>query len=82
MNDRLQRLAISLTLGLALVTMGHALDTWEFWCVFVLLIASNYMHYTSGVEIGVAQAVEMWVDMTEQQRKDMIELVKSAREEE
>ena len=82
MNETLQRAAITLTLALALVAMGHAVDSWEFWCVLAMLLCSNWLHYTSGVELGVAQAVEMWVDMTEEQRKDMIELVKSAREEE
>jgi hypothetical protein len=81
MNEHLQRLAIALTLGLALVTMGHNIDSWEFWSVLVLLWASNYLTYRDGVESGVATAVEMWVDMTEEQRKDMIELVIKTRAE-
>jgi len=81
MNETLQRLAIALTLGLALVAMGHNIDTWEFWCVIALLWTSNFIHYRDGVETGVSQAVEMWVDMTEEQRKDMIELVLKVRAE-
>jgi len=81
MNETLQRLAIALTLGLALVAMGHNIDTWEFWCVLALLWTSNFIHYRDGVETGVSQAVEMWVDMTEEQRKDMIELVLKVRAE-
>ena len=81
MNETLQRLAIATTLGLALVAMGHTIDSWEFWCVIGLLWASNFLHYRDGVESGVATAVEMWVDMTEAQRKDMIELVNKARAE-
>jgi hypothetical protein len=61
--------------------MGHNTDTWEFWSVFALLVASNWLMFTSGLEQGVSHAVEMWVDMTEEQRKDMIELVNKAREE-
>lgn len=80
MMDQLQRLAISLTLGLTLVVMGHAPDSWEFWSVLALLLVSNFMHYRDGQEVGVAQAIEMWVDMTEPQRKDMIDLVIKARE--
>jgi len=81
MNETLQRIAITLTLGLALVAMGHTVDSWEFWTVLAMLLVSNYLHYIDGVESGVATAVEMWVDMTEQQRTEMIELVTRARAE-
>jgi hypothetical protein len=81
MNETLQRIAIATTLGLALVAMGHYIDSWEFWSVLVLLWASNFLSYRDGVETGVSQAVEMWVDMTEEQRKDMIELVLKVRAE-
>lgn len=81
MNETLQRAAIALTLGLALVAMGHSIDSWEFWCVLALLWVSNFLSYRDGVESGVSTAVEMWVDMTEEQRKDMIDLVTKARAE-
>jgi hypothetical protein len=81
MNETLQRIAITITLGLALVTMGHTIDSWEFWTVLAMLLVSNWLHYMDGVETGVSNAVEMWVDMTEEQRKDMIELVTRARAE-
>jgi len=82
MNDYLQRIAIAATLGIALVAMGHNIDTWEFWCVIALLWTSNFLHYQDGVETGVSTAMEMWVDMTDEQRKDMIELVLRVRAEE
>jgi len=81
MNETLQRAAIALTLGLALYAMGHNIDSWEFWAVMAMLWTSNYLTYRDGVESGVATAVEMWVDMTEEQRKDMIELVIKTRAE-
>ena len=81
MNETLQRIAITLTLGLALVAIGHTVDSWEFWTVLAMLLVSNYLHYIDGVESGVATAVEMWVDMTEQQRTEMIELVTKVRAE-
>ena len=81
MNDVLQRIAIAVTLGLALVAMGHSADTWEFWAVAAMMLVSNYLHFVDGVETGVSQAVEMWVDMTEEQRKDMIDLVTKVRAE-
>ena len=81
MNDTLQRIAITFTLGLALVTMGHSVDSWEFWAVLSLLLASNFIHYRDGVETGVSTAMEMWVDMTDEQRRDMIDLVLKVRAE-
>ena len=81
MNETLQRIAIALTLGLALVAMGHNIDGWEFWTVLAMLWASNFLAYRDGVETGVSEAVEMWVDMTEQQRTEMIDLVTRARAE-
>jgi len=81
MNEQLQRTAIALTLGLALYAMGHNIDTWEFWAIIAMMLCSNWLHYRDGVETGVSTAMEMWVDMTEQQRKDMIELVQQVRAE-
>ena len=81
MNETLQRVAIAVTLGLALFAMGHPIDTWEFWAVLSLLLVSNFLHYKDGVETGVAQAIEMWVDMTDEQRTEMIELVIKTRAE-
>ena len=81
MNENLQRIAIAATLGLALYAMGHSVDSWEFWSVLALLWTSNFIHYRDGVETGVSQAVEMWVDMTEEQRKEMIDLVIKVRAE-
>jgi len=81
MNEHLQRVAIALTMGLALVTMGHGIDSWEFWAVLSLLLASNWLHYQDGVETGVSTAMEMWVDMTDEQRTEMIDLVTRVRAE-
>jgi len=80
MNENLQRIAIAITLGLALYAMGHNVDTWEFWAIIALLWTSNFLHYQDGVETGVSTAMEMWVDMTEQQRTEMIDLVTRVRE--
>ena len=82
MNENLQRIAIAVTLGIALYAMGHNVDTWEFWAIIALLWTSNWLHYQDGVETGVSTAMEMWVDMTEQQRTEMIELVQQVRAEE
>ncbi|NDH86662.1 hypothetical protein EBY67_06385 [bacterium] len=81
MNENLQRIAIAVTLGIALYAMGHNIDTWEFWAIIALLWTSNFLHYQDGVETGVSTAMEMWVDMTEQQRTEMIDLVTKVRAE-
>jgi hypothetical protein len=80
-TEYLQRIAIAVTLGLALTAMDHGIDTWEFWTVLAMLLVSNWLHFKDGVETGVAQAIEMWVDMTDEQRREMIELVIKTRAE-
>ena len=81
MNENLQRIAIAVTLGIALYAMGHNVDTWEFWAIIALLWTSNFLHYQDGVETGVSTAMEMWVDMTDEQRTEMIDLVTKVRAE-
>ena len=81
MNDTLQRVAIALTLGVALVAMGHNFDTWEFWCILALLWASNHLHYKDGFETGVVHGMEIIADMTEEQRVDLIKTVKAVQAE-
>jgi len=81
MNENLQRIAIAVTLGIALYAMGHNIDTWEFWAIIALLWTSNFLHYQDGVETGVSTAMEMWVDMTDEQRTEMIDLVTKVRAE-
>jgi len=81
MHDNLQRAAIALTLGLALVAMGHSIDSWQFWCVLGLLWASNYMHYRDGFETGVVAGMEIFADMTDEQRVDLIKTVRAVQAE-
>ena len=81
MHDNLQRIAIALALGLALVAMGHALDSWEFWCILGLMWSSNYLHYRDGFETGVVHGMEIIADMTEEQRVDLIKTVKAVQAE-
>lgn len=81
MMDTLQRLALSVTLGLALMVMGHPVDSWEFWCVLALLLASNHVHYRDGFETGVVAGMEIIADMTEEQRVDLIRTVRAVQAE-
>ena len=81
MIDTLQRIAVSLTLGLVLVVMGMGIDTWEFWCIVALLMCSNHIHFQQGVEQGVVSTMDMVADMTEAQRTELLAMVRQVREE-
>ena len=75
MNETLQRLAIALTLGLALVAMGHNIDTWEFWAITALFIAYGWLKTAEGVEQGVAMGIEIYTKMTPEQRAEVNKLM-------
>ena len=81
MHDTLQRIAVSLALGLVLLVIGHPVDTWEFWCIIALLLASNHIHYKDGFETGVVAGMEIFADMTEEQRQDLIRTVRAVQAE-
>ena len=81
MHDNLQRLAIALVLGLALMAMDHTINSWEFWCVLALLWASNFLHYQDGFETGVVHGMEIIADMTEEQLQDLIRTVRAVQAE-
>ena len=81
MHDTLQRIAVSLALGLVLLVIGHPVDTWEFWCILALLLASNHIHYRDGFETGVVAGMEIFADMTEEQRVDLIKTVRAVQAE-
>ena len=81
MNETLQRVAIALTLGIALVAMGHTLDGWEFWSILALLWSSNFLHYRDGFETGVVHGMEIIADMTQEQLQDLIKTVKAVQAE-
>lgn len=81
MHDALQRIAVSLALGLVLLVVGHPVDSWEFWCILALLLASNHIHYRDGFETGVVHGMEIIADMTEAQRTDLIKTVRAVQQE-
>jgi hypothetical protein len=82
MMETLQRIAIAAGLGLVLDTAGAHLDTPWFWCALALFWVSNWVERQGGFEHGVASGIEMMSDMTEDQRNDVIALVKAAQKEE
>jgi hypothetical protein len=81
MHDILQRIAVSLSLGLVLLAIGNPIDSWEFWCILALLLASNHIHYRDGFETGVVHGMEIIADMTEAQRQDLIRTVRAVQAE-
>ena len=78
MNETLQRIAIAAGLGLTLDAAGAHLDTPWFWCALALFWVSNWVERQGGFVHGVAQGIEMMTDMSDQQRADVIALVKQA----
>ena len=81
MNETLQRIAVYGALGLVLSGAEVHYDDWVFWCILALFWCSNYLERRDGFEVGVAQGIEMMTDMTDQQRTDVMALVKEAQKE-
>ena len=78
MNEHLQRIAVYGALGLVLSAVDITYDTWAFWCTLALFWASNYLERKDAFEVGLSNGIEMMVDMNEQQRAEVIALVKEA----
>ena len=78
MNEYLQRIAIYGALGLVLSEAKVQYDHWAFWCMIALFWASNYLERREGLEVGLTSGIEMMSDMSEQQRAEVIALVKEA----
>ena len=49
--------------------------------ITALFLAADTIAHRMGFERGVATGIEMYVDMTEQQRQDLIQLIEQARKE-
>ncbi len=78
MNEYLQRIAIYGALGIVLSSVDVHWDNPALWCTLVLFWLSNYLERREGLEVGLAQGIEMMSDMTEEQRAEVIALVKQA----
>lgn len=81
MNDYLQRIAIYAALGTVLGGLDVHYDNPVFWCTIVLFWLSNYLERRDGLEVGIASGIEMIADMTDQQRTEVIALIKQAQKE-
>ena len=78
MNEYLQRIAVYAALGLVLSSVDIHWDNPAFWCMITLLWLSNYLERREGLEVGIASGIEMMSNMSEQQRAEVIALVKEA----
>ena len=75
------RIALYATLGVLCNSLELSWDTVGFWMITALFLAADTIAHRMGFERGVATGIEMYVDMTEQQRQDLIQLIEQARKE-
>ena len=78
MNEYLQRIAVYAALGVVMTSVDLHWDTPAFWCTLALFWTSNYLERREGLEVGIASGIEMLADMTDEQRNEVIALVKQA----
>ena len=78
MNEYLQRIAVYAALGMVLASVDVHWDNPAFGCTLVLFWLSNYLERREGLEVGIASGIEMLADMTDEQRNEVIALVKQA----
>jgi hypothetical protein len=76
----IQRVALYLTLGILLSAFELTYETVGFWLVIALYWANEHMTERHSFEQGIATGIEMMTDMTEEQRADVIALVKQAQD--
>ena len=81
MNETLQRIAIYGALGLVLNTVDIQWDNPVFWCMITLFWLSNYLERKDAFEVGLSTGIEMLTDMSEEQRNEVMALVKEAQKE-
>jgi hypothetical protein len=77
----IERIALYATLGLVLQQLDQGASQWGFWAVLALFIVNGWLNTQAGVEQGVSRGLNIWVDLTEEQRTELIELVKTVERE-
>ena len=78
MNEYLQRIAVYAALGLVLSGAEVHYDDLAFWCTLALFWTSNYLVRKEAYEVGVSSGIEMMTDMSDEQRAEVMALVKEA----
>ena len=77
----IQRIALMATLGLVLSQLDQGASQWGFWAIIALFVAYGWLNTQEGVEHGVAAGLSVWADLSEEQRKELLELVKTVERE-
>lgn len=70
------RIVLYATLGTLLSALGHAWDSWQFWCTAGLFWASDALSRRDGMEQGIVAGMSAYINATEQQRSDLDKIVK------
>ena len=73
-----QRLALYATLGLVLNSLDLNYEQVGFWCIVALYLANEHVQRRQGFELGMATGIEMMTDMTDEQRNEVMALIKQA----
>ena len=81
MNEYLQRIAVYAALGLVLASVDIHWDNLALWCILVLFWLSNYLVHKDAFEVGLSTGIEMMTDMSDEQRAEVMALVKDAQKE-
>jgi hypothetical protein len=77
----IQRTALLATLGLVLSQIDQTASQWGFWSILGLFVAYGWLNTQEGVEQGVAAGLSVWADLSDEQRKELLELVKTVERE-
>lgn len=65
------RLVLYATLGTTCSVLGYTWDSWQFWSFLGLFWAAQKLAEDDGYKIGVAQGVQIYMNMTEQQQQEL-----------
>jgi hypothetical protein len=77
----IQRLALYLTLALVLGQLDQSASQWGFWAITALFMAYGWLNTQEGIELGLAQGIEIWTKLTEEQRVEITQLIKTIEKE-
>lgn len=77
MISMLQRMAAFASLGLVLAGSGPAWNTLEFGCIWALVFVIDYLAGVDGREQGMVLTLELYADLSEHERAELVRVVKS-----
>lgn len=80
-SSMIQRTALLATLFLVLSQLDQTATQWGFWAIIALFVAYGWLSTQEGVEQGVAAGLNIWAGLTDEQRKELLELVKTVEKE-